>query len=165
MHWLNYTATYNESYENANWMISSSSVSLKSYGFGSLHKKVNLHILQILGATLLKWVSNKQPLKKSNFIFPFWGGGSVAVHSLFIIVAPIVSAWFLLCFAVKCVVSSFAIISLGKRELVALLLLTIGAIWLLVICDSSSRCRGLVWSVWLWYFLVILTYFFKNPPG
>ena len=27
---------------------------------------------------------------------------------------------------------------------------------------SSARCRMLVCSVWLWYFLIILTYFFKN---
>ena len=27
-------------------------------------------------------------------------------------------------------------------------------------CGSSSQCRGLVCSMWLWYFLIILTYFF-----
>ena len=29
-------------------------------------------------------------------------------------------------------------------------------------CRSSSRCCGLVCSVWLWYFLIILIYFFKD---
>ena len=29
--------------------------------------------------------------------------------------------------------------------------------------DSSSRCRGLVYYVWLWYFLIILTYFLYSP--
>ena len=28
-----------------------------------------------------------------------------------------------------------------------------------VFCVSSSRCRGLVCSLWLWHFLIILTYF------
>ena len=32
-------------------------------------------------------------------------------------------------------------------------------LWLLVFCGYSSRYRGLVCSVWLWYFLIILTYF------
>ena len=34
-------------------------------------------------------------------------------------------------------------------------------LFLLIFCGSSSRCHGLVCSVWLWYFLVIFTYFFK----
>ena len=32
--------------------------------------------------------------------------------------------------------------------------------WLL--CGSSSRCHRFVCSLWLWYFLIILTYFFKT---
>ena len=32
-------------------------------------------------------------------------------------------------------------------------------LWLLVFCGSSSWFRGLVSCVWLWYFLVILSYF------
>ena len=31
---------------------------------------------------------------------------------------------------------------------------------LLVFCDSSSRFHGLVCSLWLWYHLIILAYFF-----
>ena len=34
-------------------------------------------------------------------------------------------------------------------------------LWQLELCGSSSRCRGLVCSVWLWYFLIILTYLFQ----
>ena len=53
-------------------------------------------------------------------------GGSAVVYVLFV-VAPLV-CWDLVfglcfCYAVLCVPSRFAIISLGKRELVALLLL------------------------------------------
>ena len=55
------------------------------------------------------------------------GGGFYVVNSLFV-VAPIVcggnlSIRSLFCFAILCVVSSFANNLLGKRELVALLLL------------------------------------------
>ena len=60
--------------------------------------------------------------KKSNFNFPFEGGCSVFVDSVFIVVAPIGFVWPLLCCAVLGVVSSFVVISLVKRELVALLL-------------------------------------------
>ena len=36
-----------------------------------------------------------------------------------------------------------------------------GMLWLLVFCDSSSRCHGLLCSVWLWYFLLIsLTFWY-----
>ena len=47
----------------------------------------------------------------------------VVVDSLFIVV-PIVCVGFLLCYAVFCILSIFAIITLGKREMVALLLLS-----------------------------------------
>ena len=48
------------------------------------------------------------------------------MYSLFIVVPIFVGevVWSLFCFAVLCVLSSFAIISLGKRELVALILLS-----------------------------------------
>ena len=32
----------------------------------------------------------------------------------------------------------------------------------LVSCSSSLRCRGLVCSVWLWYFLIILTFSYSS---
>ena len=47
------------------------------------------------------------------------------------------------------VLSSPAIILMGKRDLVASLF-----------CGFSSWCCGLVCSMLLWYFLAILTYFF-----
>ena len=47
--------------------------------------------------------------------------------------------------------SSFAIILMGKRELVALLTLSL--------CGSSARRHGLVCSLLLWYFSVILTFY------
>ena len=54
------------------------------------------------------------------------GGGSVAVYSLFIVALTICGHFVLgtSFYAVLCVFSGFAIISLGKRELVGLLLLS-----------------------------------------
>ena len=49
----------------------------------------------------------------------------------------------LFCTVVLSVLSSFAIISLKKRELVALLC-ALTVVWLLVLCVSSSQCHGLV---------------------
>ena len=54
--------------------------------------------------------------------------------------------------------SSIAIILMGKRELVALLNLSSCCLWWL--SGSSSRCHGVVCGLWLWYFLIILTYYF-----
>ena len=51
------------------------------------------------------------------------------------------------------VLSSLSIILLRKRNLDALVVL-----WLLVFCVSSSRCRGLIWSLWSVQFLVIFTF-------
>ena len=36
-------------------------------------------------------------------------------------------------------------------------------LWLLMFCESSSWCCGLVCSTLLWYFLIILTYFAGDP--
>ena len=47
----------------------------------------------------------------------------------------------------------FAIILMGRRELVDLLCLP-GVSWLL--CGSSRWCHGFVCSLWLWYILIIL---------
>ena len=65
------------------------------------------------------------------------------------------------CYALRYVHSSIAIILMGKRELVALLNLSS---WCLMMVEwlfgSSSRCHGVVCGYWLWYFLIILTYYF-----
>ena len=57
-------------------------------------------------------------------------------------------------YAVICVTYSFTIIPLGKRELVALILMSSGFHVAVIIL-----WRGLVFSMWLWHFLTILTYF------
>ena len=87
---------------------------------------------------------------------------STAAHSkavvLLLFVAPIVCGdfvWSLLCCSLHCILSSLAIVSLGKRELILLHLLSS---WCHV-AASVSWFRGLVSSVWLWHFLDIFTYF------
>ena len=50
-------------------------------------------------------------------------------------------------YALPYVLSGFAIILTGKRELVVLLLLSSDVLLLQMFCGSSSRCRGLVCSV------------------
>ena len=71
----------------------------------------------------------------------FKGGSSVVVHSL-LTIAPIVGLCVcsMVCCALLCVLSSFAIILIGKRELVALLCL-------------SSWCFVIV--IVLWLFLTV----------
>ena len=54
-------------------------------------------------------------------------------------------------------VSSFAIMSLGKRELVVLLYCFLDVLLLCSFFASSSWCRGLIYSVRLWHFLVIFS--------
>ena len=92
---------------------------------------------------------------------PFLVGGSVFVDMLFI-VTPILGfcdcSTCMFCCSLLYVHSCFAIIVMGKRESWLLCLLSHpGVSWLL--CGSSSRCYGVVCSLWLWYFLIILTIF------
>ena len=53
--------------------------------------------------------------------------------------------------------STIAIILMGKSRLLCLVCLP-GVSWRL--SGSSSWCHGVVCCLWLWYFLIILTYYF-----
>ena len=75
------------------------------------------------------------------------------------------------CCALLCVRSGFAIILMMMQELVALVSLSSCVSWLLcclsscvswLLCCFSSRCHGFVDSLWVWYFLIILTYYIKR---
>ena len=66
-------------------------------------------------------------------------------------------------YALICVLTGFAIILKRTREEVALLLLSYRSLWLYMFCDSSLWCRRLICYVWLWYFLIILTFFLWSP--
>ena len=68
----------------------------------------------------------------------------------------------LFCCALLCVLSSFAIILKRKRGLLTLLLLSYGWFVTVNVLWLFPRCHGLVWCVWLWYFLIILTYFLRR---
>ena len=74
-----------------------------------------------------------------------------------------VCVWSLFCYAVISVICiSLAFILLRKRELVQLYYgWLLDVMWLLVFCVSSSCCSGLICSVWLWHFMVILTFLYN----
>ena len=69
---------------------------------------------------------------------PFYGGGSVVVGLLFV-VAPIVGVCdcSMFCCTLLYVPSGFAVVLVGRRGVVAALLLV-------VLCGSSLRCHGFV---------------------
>ena len=46
----------------------------------------------------------------------------------------------------------------GRESWLLCLVCLPGVSWWL--CGSSSRCHGFVCGLWLWYFLIIITYFF-----
>ena len=48
----------------------------------------------------------------------------------------------------------------GRESWLLCLICLPGVSWWL--SGSSSRCHGVVCSLWLWYFLIILTYYFSN---
>ena len=102
------------------------------------------------------WLRNK-----NNFWLcpPIWRPEQQKIVDLLLI-----ACWFCVCFlfsyAILCVPSSFAIILTRKRELVTLLSLSSWCLVTVIVLCSSSWCRGLVCSVWLWCFLFILTYLF-----
>ena len=93
----------------------------------------------------------------------FWPQGhnfnKVVVDFLFI-VTPIVEfcSCSMFCYTLLYVHSSIAIILMGKRELVALLN---ASSWCLVIVEwLFLAVPWVVLGLWLWYFLIILTYYF-----
>ena len=48
----------------------------------------------------------------------------------------------------------------GRESWLLCLVCLARALWLL--CSSSSRCHVFIYSLWLWYFLIILTYYFAE---
>ena len=70
---------------------------------------------------------------------------------------------FVLCFVVRYFVSILALQSSrwGRESWLLCFVCLPGVLWLL--CGSSSRYHGLACSLWLWYFLIIPTYYFCLP--
>ena len=54
--------------------------------------------------------------------------------------------------------SGFAIILMGRESWLLYFVCLPGVS--LILCGFSSRCHGFVCSLWLWYFLIILAYYF-----
>ena len=68
----------------------------------------------------------------------------------------------LFCYTLLWALSSFAIILTKKRELIVLQLSSWCLVTVMLVYRGSfSRCHGMVCSMWLWSFLIILTYFLK----
>ena len=67
-----------------------------------------------------------------------------------------------LCFVVRYFMSILVLQSSwwGRESWLLCLICLPGVSWWL--SGSSSRCHGVVCSLWLWYFLIILTYYFCN---
>ena len=86
---------------------------------------------------------------------------SVVVFRWFILCTFHCWWWFIVWYALLCVFSRFAIFWTRNRELIALLCFNCVpyVLFLLIFCGSSTRCHGLVYVVWLWYSMIILTYF------
>ena len=72
--------------------------------------------------------------------------------------------WFLtvLCFVVRYFMSLLVLQSSwwGRESWLLYFVCLPGVSWLL--CGSSSQWHGFVCSLWLWYFLIILTYYFTD---
>ena len=64
----------------------------------------------------------------------------------------------LFCFAVRYLFSSFATSRWRRANWLFYFCCVMKVLSLLSFFDSSSRCHVLVWSMWLWQFLVISTY-------
>ena len=71
-----------------------------------------------------------------------------------------VSEVLVLCFVVRYLISILILQSSwwGRESWFLCLVCLPGVLWCL--CGSSSRCHGFVCGLWLWYILIILTYYF-----
>ena len=74
---------------------------------------------------------------------------------------PLWDSVIVLCFVARYIMSILVLQSSwwGRESWLLCLVCLPGVSWLL--CGSSSRCHGFVCSLWLWYFLIILTYYFS----
>ena len=81
-----------------------------------------------------------------------------------LIVTPIVGFcnYSMLCCALHNVHSSFQSSWWGREYWLLYFVCFSGVSWLL--CGSSSRCHSFVCSLWLWYFLIILSDCFVKKP-
>ena len=81
-----------------------------------------------------------------------------------LLLLPLWESIIVLCFVVRYFMSILVLQSSwwGRESWLLCLICLPGVLWWL--SDSSSRCHGVVCSLWLWYFLIILTYYFLSLP-
>ena len=79
-----------------------------------------------------------------------------------LLLLPLWESVIVLCFVVRCFVSILVLqsSSWGRESWLLCLICLPGVSWWL--SGSSSRCHGVVCGLWLWYFLIILTYYFRK---
>ena len=77
-----------------------------------------------------------------------------------LLLLPLWESVIVLCFVVCYFMSILVLLSSwwGRESWLLCLICLPGVLWWL--SGSSSRCHGVVCSLWLWYFLIILTYYF-----
>ena len=80
-----------------------------------------------------------------------------------LLLLPLWESVTVLCFVVRYFKSILVLQSSwwGRESWLLCLISLPGVSWWL--SGSSSRCRGAVCGLWLWYFLIILTYYFWYP--
>ena len=76
-----------------------------------------------------------------------------------LLLLPLWESVIVLCIVVRCLMSILVLQSSwwGRESWLLCLICLPGVSWLL--SGSSSRCHRVVCSLWLWYFLIILTYY------
>ena len=87
---------------------------------------------------------------------PIWG-----LLTFCLLLLPLWESVIVLCFVVRYFMSILVLQSSwwGRESWLLCLICLPGDSWWL--SGSSSRCHGVVRSLWLWYFLIILTYYSK----
>ena len=95
-------------------------------------------------------VNTQWPSKLSSWLVDFW-----------FIVTSLWESVIVLCFVVRYFMSILVLQSSwwGRESWLLCLICLPGVSWRL--SGSSSRCHRVVCSLWLWYFLIILTYYFS----
>ena len=78
-----------------------------------------------------------------------------------LLLLPLLESVIVLCFVVRYFMSILVLQSSwwGRESWLLCLICLPGVTWWL--SGSSLRCHGVVCSLWLWYFLIILTYYFS----
>ena len=82
-----------------------------------------------------------------------------------LLLLPLWESVIVLCFVARCFVSLLVLQSswLGRESWLLGLICLPGVPWWL--SGSSSQCHRVVCGLWLWYFLIILSYYFSWSPA